>query len=61
MSGVHPQQHKKPTNTTTMVMEPLAKTAAWIQWIHTAQGAGGLAHSFSEAAVEGLVEFIKLQ
>jgi hypothetical protein len=31
-SQVHPQQHKKqPTNTTTMVMEPLAPPAAWIQ------------------------------
>jgi hypothetical protein len=31
-SQVHPQQHKKqPTNTTTMVMEPLALPAAWIQ------------------------------
>jgi hypothetical protein len=30
MSQVHPQQHKQPTNTTTMVMEPLAPPAAWI-------------------------------
>jgi hypothetical protein len=30
-SRVHPQQHKQPTNTTTMVMEPLAPPAAWIQ------------------------------
>jgi hypothetical protein len=29
-SQVHPQQHKQPTNTTTMVMEPLAPPAAWI-------------------------------
>jgi hypothetical protein len=27
-SRVHPQQHKQPTNTTTMVMEPLAPPAA---------------------------------
>jgi hypothetical protein len=27
---VYPQQHKQPTNTTTMVMEPLAPPAAWI-------------------------------
>jgi hypothetical protein len=30
-SQVHPQQHKQPTNTTTMVMEPLTPPAAWIQ------------------------------
>jgi hypothetical protein len=30
MSLVHPQQHKQQTNTTTMVMEPLAPPAAWI-------------------------------
>jgi hypothetical protein len=30
-SQVHPQQHKQPTNTPTMVMEPLAPPAAWIQ------------------------------
>ncbi len=52
-SRVHPQQHKQPTNTTTMVMELLAPPGAWIQWIHTTQGVGGLAHSFSKAAVEG--------
>ncbi len=51
-SHVHPQQHKQPTNTTTMAMEPLAPPAAWIQSIHADRGAGGLAHSFSEAAVE---------
>jgi hypothetical protein len=31
MSRVNPHQHKQPTNTTTMVMEPLAPPAAWIQ------------------------------
>jgi hypothetical protein len=30
MPQVHPQQHKQPTNTTTMVMEPLTPPAAWI-------------------------------
>jgi hypothetical protein len=30
-SRVHPQQHKQPTNTTTMVMEPLAPPAVWTQ------------------------------
>ncbi len=30
-SRVHPQQHKQPTNTTTMVMEPLTPPAAWVQ------------------------------
>jgi hypothetical protein len=30
-SQVHPQQHKQPTNTTTMVMEPLAPPAALIR------------------------------
>jgi hypothetical protein len=29
-SRVHPQQHKQPTSTTTMVMEPLAPPAAEI-------------------------------
>ncbi len=52
-SGVHSQQHKQPTNTTTMVMEPLPPPAAWIQWIHTVQVAGSLAHVCFEAAVEG--------
>jgi hypothetical protein len=52
-SWVHPQQHKQPTNTTTMMMEPLTPPAAWIQWIHAAQGAGSYGHSFSKAAVEG--------
>ncbi len=53
MSRVYPQQHKQPTNTTTMVMVPLAPPAAWIQWIHATQGAGSLVHSFYKAAVEG--------
>ncbi len=52
-SRVHPQQHKQPTNATTMVMELLAPPAVWIQWYHTAQVVGSLAHSFFEAAVEG--------
>jgi hypothetical protein len=30
MTQVNPQQHKQPTNTTTMVMEPLAPPAVWI-------------------------------
>jgi hypothetical protein len=30
-SGVNPQKHNQPTNTTTMVMELLAPPAAWIQ------------------------------
>jgi hypothetical protein len=30
-SQVNPQQHKQPANTTTMVMEPLAPPAGWIQ------------------------------
>jgi hypothetical protein len=30
MPQVNPQQHKQPTNTTTMVMEPLAPPAVWI-------------------------------
>jgi hypothetical protein len=30
-SQVNPQQHKQPTNTTTMVMEPLIPPAVWIQ------------------------------
>jgi hypothetical protein len=29
-SRVNPQQHKQPTNTTTMVMETLAPPVAWI-------------------------------
>jgi hypothetical protein len=35
-SRVHPQQHKQLTNTTTMVMEPLAPPVALIQWFHAA-------------------------
>jgi hypothetical protein len=31
MSRVYQQQHKQPTNTTTMVMELLAPPAAWIE------------------------------
>jgi hypothetical protein len=31
MSQVDSQQHKQPTNTTTMVMELLASPAAWIR------------------------------
>jgi hypothetical protein len=31
MSQVNPQQHKQPTNTTTMVMALLAPPVAWIQ------------------------------
>jgi hypothetical protein len=31
MSQAHPQQHKQPKNTTTMVMELLTPPAAWIQ------------------------------
>jgi hypothetical protein len=31
MSQVNPQQHKQLTNTTTLVMKPLAPPAAWIQ------------------------------
>jgi hypothetical protein len=53
MSRVHPQQHKQPTNTTTMVMEPLALSAAWIQQIHAVRVAGGLAHIFFKVSVEG--------
>ncbi len=52
-SRVHPQQHKQPTNTTTMVMEPLTTPTAWIRWIHTVQVAGGLAYVCYEAAVKG--------
>jgi hypothetical protein len=53
MSQVDPQQHKQPTNTTIMVMEPLNPPAVWIQLIHNVQVAGGLAHVHSKAAVKG--------
>jgi hypothetical protein len=53
MSQVNPQQHKQPTNTTTMVVEPLSPPAVWIQSIHATRGAGGFAHTLSKAAVEG--------
>jgi hypothetical protein len=52
-SQVHPQQHKQPTNTTTMVMELLAPPAALIQWFHAARGAGGIVHILSKIAIEG--------
>jgi hypothetical protein len=53
MSQVNTQQNKQPTNTTTMVVEPFALPAAWIQWIHAARVAGGLGHLFSKVPVEG--------
>jgi hypothetical protein len=52
-SQVYPQQHKQPTITTTMVMEPLASPVVWISQIHTVQVAGGLVHVCSKAAVKG--------
>jgi hypothetical protein len=52
-SRVNPQQHKQPTNTTTMVMELLTPPAACIQLIHAVRSASGLAHIFSKADVEG--------
>ncbi len=39
-------------NMITMVAEPLAPQAVWILWTHTTGGVGGLAHTFSKAAVE---------
>jgi hypothetical protein len=51
-SQVNPQQHKQPTNTTTMVMAPLTPLAAWIQKYHTTQGVGSLVHVRSKAAVK---------
>ncbi len=50
---VHPQQHKQPKNTTTMMMEALAPPAAWIRWIYATQMVGSLAHKLSEAVDEG--------
>ena len=41
------------TNTITMVVEPQRLPAAWIWWFHATRGAGGLAHTFSKAAIEG--------
>jgi hypothetical protein len=52
-SQVNPQQHKQPTNATTMVIEPLTSPAAWIQYIHAVRVVDGLAHTLSKAAVEG--------
>jgi hypothetical protein len=57
MSRVYPQQHKQPTNTTTMVMEPLASPAAWIQ----SEGRAALRMHFSKPLLKGLVKFIKLK
>jgi hypothetical protein len=59
-SQVHPQQHKQPTNTTTMVMEPLVPPAALIQQIHAVRVAGGLALYFLRSLLKGLVQFNKL-
>jgi hypothetical protein len=53
MSQVHPQQHKQPTNTTTMGMELLTPPAEWIRQTHAVRVVGGLAHIFSKVAVEG--------
>jgi hypothetical protein len=41
----------KHTNIPTM-MELFSPPAAWIWWTHTAWGVGGLAHTFSVAAIE---------
>jgi hypothetical protein len=41
----------KHTNIPTM-MEPFSPPTAWIWWTHTAWGVGGLAHTFSMAAIE---------
>ncbi len=46
-------QLKHTTNITTIVMEPLAPPAVWIQWIHAAWVAGTLAHVLSKVAVKG--------
>jgi hypothetical protein len=54
MSQVNPQQHKQPTNTTTMVMEMLAPPAAWILLINAALVVGGLARKLFEASVKAI-------
>jgi hypothetical protein len=54
-SRVNSQQHKQPTNTTTMVMEPLTPPAAWIWWINTIQVAGDLVHVRTKDDVKGFL------
>jgi hypothetical protein len=60
-SQVHPQQHKQPTNTTTMVMEPLAPPAAGIFNESTpSEWRAALRIHFSRPLLKGLVKFNKL-
>jgi hypothetical protein len=57
MSQVHPQQHKQPTNTTTMVMEPLARgfdESTPSQW------RAAMRIHFSKPLLKGLVKVNKL-
>jgi hypothetical protein len=60
-SQIHPQQHKQPTNTTTMVMEPLAPPAEWVLDDTTPpEWWAALCIHFSSPLSMGLVEFNKL-
>jgi hypothetical protein len=60
-SRVHPQQHKQPTNTTTVVMEPLAPPAAWIHDTMPPKVQAALRIHFPRPLLKGLVKFIKLK
>ncbi len=46
------QPQHNTTNITTMAVKPFAPSAAWIRWVHTAQGVGVLVHILSKTAVE---------
>ncbi len=46
-----------------MVVELLAPSTVWIQWIHATQGAVGLEHILSKAAIKEfcLIEYINVE
>ena len=46
------KKHNYLINTTTMVVKLPTPPAAWIWWIHPDPGAGGLTHTFFEAAAK---------
>jgi hypothetical protein len=60
MSRVHPQQHKQPTNTTTMVMEPLAPPERGFDESTPSEWWAALRKYLSRSLLKGLVQFTKL-
>jgi len=56
----HTKSTNYPTNTITMVLEPLALPVAWIWWFRAARGVGSLAKYFLRPPVKDFVWLIKL-